>query len=80
MIFASLMTQILARCTRLLDTRANVSMTPRTYFRIIMPLGLLFSLCLMCGNVAYMYLTVSFIQMLKVSLRFQPLKLGDRSH
>lgn len=28
----------------------------------------MFSLSLICGNLAYLYLSVSFIQMLKVSL------------
>lgn len=32
-----------------------------------MPIGLFFSASLICGNVAYLYLSVSFIQMLKAS-------------
>ena len=31
-----------------------------------MPIGIMFSLSLICGNLAYLYLSVSFIQMLKV--------------
>lgn len=34
--------------------------------RSIVPIGLMFALSLCCGNVAYLYLSVSFIQMLKV--------------
>lgn len=62
------MTQILARTTSLLDGRKTVKMTGRVYLRAIVPIGFFFSLSLICGNVAYLYLSVSFIQMLKVSL------------
>lgn len=34
--------------------------------RAIVPIGAFFSLSLICGNLAYLYLSVSFIQMLKV--------------
>lgn len=36
--------------------------------RAIVPIGIMFSLSLIGGNLAYLYLSVSFIQMLKVSL------------
>lgn len=65
------MTQILARTTTLLDGRKNVKMTGRIYLRAIVPIGLFFSLSLICGNLAYLYLSVAFIQMLKA--RFCPL-------
>jgi hypothetical protein len=38
------------------------------YRRAIVPIGVMFSLSLICGNLAYLYLSVSFIQMLKVRL------------
>lgn len=60
------MTQLLARFTTMLDSRKKVPMTGRVYLRSIMPIGLMFSLSLICGNQAYLYLSVSFIQMLKV--------------
>lgn len=41
-------------------------MNRETYTRAILPIGLFFSFSLICGNVAYLYLSVSFIQMLKV--------------
>lgn len=66
--FATLMTQIMARFTTSLDSRKKVPMTGRVYLRAIVPIGLMFSLSLICGNVTYLYLSVSFIQMLKVSL------------
>lgn len=38
------------------------------YYRsAIVPIGVMFSFSLIFGNVAYMYLSVSFIQMLKAS-------------
>lgn len=61
------MTQILARTTTLLDGRKNVKMTGRVYLRAIVPIGLMFSLSLICGNMTYLYLSVAFIQMLKAT-------------
>ena len=66
--FGTLMTQLLARTTTLLDGRKKVKMTGRVYLRAIVPIGFFFSLSLICGNVTYLYLSVAFIQMLKVSL------------
>ena len=66
MVFATLMSQFLARFTSTLDSRHKVPMTPQTYLRAIVPIGVMFSLSLICGNLAYLYLSVSFIQMLKV--------------
>ncbi|KAH8695507.1 DUF250 domain membrane protein [Talaromyces proteolyticus] len=65
--FATLMTQILARTTTLLDGRKSVKMTGRVYLRAIVPIGIFFSLSLICGNVTYLYLSVAFIQMLKAT-------------
>lgn len=66
MAFACFMTQLLARTTTLLDGRKTVKMTGRVYLRAIVPIGFFFSLSLICGNKAYLYLSVAFIQMLKV--------------
>lgn len=65
--FATLMTQILARYTTLLDGRKSVKMTGRVYLRAIVPIGVFFSLSLICGNLTYLYLSVAFIQMLKAT-------------
>ncbi|CZT16311.1 related to glucose-6-phosphate/phosphate and phosphoenolpyruvate/phosphate antiporter [Ramularia collo-cygni] len=65
MVFATVMTQGLAKFTTVLDGRHKVPMTPQLYMRAIVPIGLFFSFSLICGNVAYLYLSVSFIQMLK---------------
>lgn len=66
--FSTIMTQILARTTTLLDGRKKIKMTGRVYLRAIVPIGLAFSLSLMCGNMTYLYLSVSFIQMLKATM------------
>ncbi|KAL2195832.1 triose-phosphate transporter family-domain-containing protein [Corynascus similis CBS 632.67] len=65
--FASVMTQLLARYTTLLDGRKTVKMTGRVYLRAIVPIGFFFSLSLICGNLTYLYLSVAFIQMLKAT-------------
>ncbi|EKD14075.1 uncharacterized protein L3040_007925 [Drepanopeziza brunnea f. sp. 'multigermtubi'] len=65
LIFATIMTQIMARTTKLLDGRNTVKMNGRVYLRAIVPIGVFFSLSLICGNLTYLYLSVSFIQMLK---------------
>ncbi|KAF2722336.1 TPT-domain-containing protein [Polychaeton citri CBS 116435] len=66
--FATLMTQIMARFTTTLDSRKKVPMTGRVYLRSIVPIGAMFSLSLICGNLTYLYLSVSFIQMLKATM------------
>ncbi|OQE46152.1 hypothetical protein PENCOP_c001G01850 [Penicillium coprophilum] len=65
--FATIMTQILARTTNVLDGRKKVKMTGRVYLRAIVPIGIMFSLSLICGNMTYLYLSVAFIQMLKAT-------------
>jgi drug/metabolite transporter (DMT)-like permease len=66
-LFATIMTQILARTTNHLDSRHNVKMTGRVYLRAVVPIGIFFSLSLICGNLTYLYLSVAFIQMLKAT-------------
>jgi hypothetical protein len=75
--FSTIMTQILARTTTLLDGRKKIKMTGRVYLRAIVPIGFAFSLSLMCGNMTYLYLSVSFIQMLKVRA-IPPLHNGEQ--
>ena len=59
-------TQLLARTTALLDGRHRVKMSRPVYVRAIVPIGFFFSLSLVCSNMAYLSLSVAFIQMLKV--------------
>lgn len=55
-------------CKFNLETRwAESQLTPWYDRTAIVPIGVLFSFSLIFGNVAYMYLSVSFIQMLKVA-------------
>ena len=65
--FATFMTQVLAKTTTLLDVRKTVKMTGKVYLRAIVPIGFFFSLSLICGNKSFLYLSVAFIQMLKGS-------------
>jgi len=65
--FATIMTQVMARTTTLLDGRKTIKMTGRVYLRAIVPIGIFFSLSLICGNLTYLYLSVAFIQMLKAT-------------
>lgn len=67
MFFATVMTQLLAHTTTLLDSRHSLKMNKEVYIRAIFPIGFFFSLSLIFGNKAYLYLSVAFIQMLKVS-------------
>ncbi|PLB52518.1 TPT-domain-containing protein [Aspergillus steynii IBT 23096] len=67
LVFATLVTQIMAYTTTLLDARKTVEMTPRVYMRAIVPIGLLYSGSLVCSNVVYLYLNVSFVQMIKAA-------------
>ena len=43
-----------------------ISMDRDTYVRAIVPIGACYAITLWVGNAAYLYLSVSFIQMLKV--------------
>jgi drug/metabolite transporter (DMT)-like permease len=63
--FAAVGTRILQRTTRLLDGTKDVHMTKEMFLRSILPIGVLFSGSLILSNTAYLYLSVSYIQMLK---------------
>lgn len=69
MIFAAVATQVLARTTRLLNGRKSVHMTGQKYMRAVVPIGVVYSGSLVCSNLPYLYLSVPFIQMLKVRQR-----------
>lgn len=58
-------TRLLARYTRLMDGLRDVEMTSERWYRNILPIGALFSGSLVLSNMAYLTLSVSFIQMLK---------------
>lgn len=46
------------------------NMSAETYVKAVVPIGACFAGTLWLGNAAYLYLSVSFIQMLKVSLAY----------
>lgn len=64
MFFSTIATQILARTTTLIQPSPD--MNPRLYFTAILPIGFCFSMSLILSNSVYLYLSLSFIQMLKV--------------
>ncbi|KAJ3475132.1 hypothetical protein NLG97_g9563 [Lecanicillium saksenae] len=75
-LFATVVTQILARCTSYLDGRKDLKMTPFLYIRAVAPIGVVYSASLMCGNLAYLHLSVAFIQMLKATMPMAVLVAG----
>jgi hypothetical protein len=69
--FATVGTRILQRTTSLLDGAKDIHLTKETFVRSILPIGLLFSGSLILSNTAYLYLSVPYIQMLKVRHPFR---------
>lgn len=65
MSFAAVGTRLLARYTTLLNGLSSVEMTMDRWYRNILPIGALFSASLILSNMAYLHLSVPFIQMLK---------------
>ncbi|KAJ8503477.1 hypothetical protein ONZ45_g10834 [Pleurotus djamor] len=63
--FAAIGTRVLQRTTPLLDGVRDVNMTKDMFIKSILPIGILFSGSLILSNTAYLYLSVSYIQMLK---------------
>jgi len=65
LIFATLMTQCLSHTSIMSGNLAQIKMTPKTYLYKVVPIAVFFSISLIFSNQAYLYLSVSFIQMLK---------------
>ncbi|KAJ7100206.1 triose-phosphate transporter family-domain-containing protein [Mycena belliarum] len=63
--FATIGTRILQRTTNLLDGTKDINMNKDLFTRSILPIALLFSGSLILSNSAYLYLSISYIQMLK---------------
>ncbi|KAJ7666147.1 triose-phosphate transporter family-domain-containing protein [Mycena polygramma] len=63
--FAAIGTRILQRTTNLLDGTKDVNMNKDMFLRSILPISVLFSGSLILSNSAYLYLSISYIQMLK---------------
>ena len=64
MLFATVSTQILARTTTLIDKSAK--MNARLYVHAILPIGMCYSMSLVLSNLVYLYLSMGYIQLLKV--------------
>ena len=65
MVFATVLTQILSRTTNMLPGVKQNAVTMKVYMQKIIPIAFCFALSLVCGNKAYIFLSVAFIQMLK---------------
>ncbi|KAJ7185639.1 TPT-domain-containing protein [Mycena filopes] len=63
--FAAIGTRVLQRTTHLLDGTKDINMNKDMFLKSILPIGLLFSGSLIMSNSAYLYLSISYIQMLK---------------
>ncbi|KAK9370256.1 triose-phosphate transporter family-domain-containing protein [Lipomyces kononenkoae] len=66
LVFSSFATQLLCKTTNFYSPQ-SLAIPKGVYLRRILPIGILYSLSLVCSNQAYMYLNISFIQMLKAT-------------
>lgn len=73
MLFCSSIAFLLVRVFKVVEP---VSMTRDLYFKSVVPIGLLYSLSLWFSNSAYIYLSVSFIQMLKALMPVAVYSIG----
>ncbi|KPM45817.1 hypothetical protein AK830_g706 [Neonectria ditissima] len=65
LLLATIATQTLACTTSVLDSRHNVPLTGRLIVRALIPMSILYSGYLIFSNMAYLYLSVAFIQILQ---------------
>ncbi|VVB09000.1 unnamed protein product [Arabis nemorensis] len=73
MAFCSSLAIILIKVFKIVEP---VSMSRETYLRSVVPIGALYSLSLWLSNSAYIYLSVSFIQMLKALMPVAVYSIG----
>eukprot|EP01035_Chromulina_nebulosa_P018159 gene18159-23816_t len=66
-LLATVLTQIMSRTTDYLPGVKQGKVTPYIYITRIFPISIFFAAGLVCGNSAYQYLSVAYIQMLKSS-------------
>ncbi|KAF4450389.1 hypothetical protein F53441_6513 [Fusarium austroafricanum] len=67
LIFASIVTQILARTTTMLDSRHELPNSWDFFLTTVLPIGIVSAGSLVCGNMVYLHLSVALIQMLKAA-------------
>jgi hypothetical protein len=65
MAFCASLAAALVRVLRVVDVPSSPPMTPSLYAASVLPIGALYALSLWFSNSAYIYLSVSFVQMLK---------------
>ncbi|KAF8187014.1 hypothetical protein K438DRAFT_1973195 [Mycena galopus ATCC 62051] len=65
LIFATIGTRVLQRTTNLLDGTKDISMNKNMFLKSILPIALLFSGSLVLSNLAYLYISISYILVLK---------------
>ncbi|GAA5972849.1 hypothetical protein JCM11641_003971 [Rhodosporidiobolus odoratus] len=65
LVYATIATRLMRRFTHLLDGLDNIEMSWNRWYSNIVPIGALFSASLIFSNLAYLTLSVSFIQILK---------------
>ncbi|KAG6503996.1 probable sugar phosphate/phosphate translocator At4g32390 [Zingiber officinale] len=76
MAFCSSIAFLLIRVLRLVEPPSSPSMTRDLYVASVVPIGALYSLSLWFSNSAYIYLSVSFIQMLKALMPVAVYSIG----
>ncbi|CAG1994263.1 unnamed protein product [Fusarium graminearum] len=67
LVFATVVTQILARTTTYLDSRHELPNSWDFYLTTVLPIGIVSSGSLVASNFVYLYLSVAVIQMLKAA-------------
>ena len=76
MAFCSSLAVALVRVLRVVDLPSSPAMTSQLYLSSVVPIGALYSLSLWFSNSAYIYLSVSFIQMLKALMPVAVYSIG----
>ncbi|KAI9184336.1 hypothetical protein H9P43_003389 [Blastocladiella emersonii ATCC 22665] len=77
MVFMTGVTRLMKNYTNMLPGARNSTMTWDSWARSVLPIGIFFSASLMLNNYAYLYLSVSFIQMLKAKTPLATLILSS---
>lgn len=62
MLFATILTQVLSRTTKLLPSLETAKVNAKVIQNQILPVAACFAISLISSNKAYVYLSVSFIQ------------------
>ncbi|KAF0923391.1 hypothetical protein E2562_006295 [Oryza meyeriana var. granulata] len=76
MTFCSSLAVGLVRVLRVVEPPSSPAMTPQLYTSSVVPIGALYAMSLWFSNSAYIYLSVSFIQMLKALMPVAVYSIG----